>query len=154
MKSKTEIYTVSKTEKAIKSAFSALLPVVYFVLCYKAGAEAEAGLDGVVWLLLYTFACALVYAVPFVITQSRIKARAGDSIKPYIAADALFVFLPAAVSSLASALLFYIFSSDRGYIWFFAFVLLAAFILITLYFWLSYYVNIVIARKIKSRGKR
>ena len=144
-----EVYAPSTLEKIIKAIFSALLPVVYFVLCFKVNAE-----EPLVWLLPFTFICVFAYSAPFIYTQSRIKARGGESIKPYIASDALFVLLPAVICSLASALVFYIFTPDSELIWFFALILTAAFILISAYFWLSYYMNVTIARKIRARRQR
>ena len=135
-------YTLTKKTKIIKAAFSAALPLVYYVLCFCLG------VSSIIWVLPLTFLMAIGYTIPLFINLGKIKKGNYVSVRPFIVSDLLFGILPSVLSTFAVALGLYIFISGFELVFMFAIIISAIFVVVNLYFWLSYYINNTVVKRI------
>ncbi len=135
-------YTLTKKSKIIKAALSAALPVVYYVLCLCLG------VSSILWVLPLTFIMAISYTIPLFLNVRKIKFGNYNSIKPFVMSDLAFWMLPSVLSAFLLALGIYIFTDGLELVFMFAIILSALFVFVNLYFWLSYYVNNTILKRL------
>ena len=138
-------YKAGRKEKIIRLATALVLPLIFYLVCYfmKVGS--------ILWILPMTFILALLFTVPCFINVGKIKNGNYESVKPFILTDLLYYLLPAVGMSFASALFLYLFFDEFKFIFILTIILVSLFILIDAYFWLSYYVNNTIGRRMKKR---
>ena len=136
---------ISKKAKIGKAVFYTLLPVSYIIVCN------FVTIANLLWLLPISAFVAVLYTIPFFIIQSKIKAKAVVSIKPFILSDLLYALLPSCGVSFFLSIGIYIFSDIGSTAMLFCGIIIGMFILITLYFWLSYYMYGIVYKKIKSK---
>jgi len=135
-------YTLTKKAKIIKAALSAALPLVYYGLCY------FLGVSSILWILPLTFIMGIAYTVPLFINVKKIKNSNYLSVKPFILSDLLYWILPSVSSTFALALGLYLFIEGFELVFMFAIILSVLFIIVNLYFWLSYYINNTVIKRI------
>lgn len=137
-------YTLTKKSKIIKAALSAALPVIYYILCLCLG------VSSVFWILPLTFLMAVSYTIPLFINVRKIKCGNFVSVKPFIISDLLFWMTPSVLSAFLLALGIYIFTEGLELVFMFAIILSALFVFVNLYFWLSYYVNNTVIKRLSK----
>jgi len=138
-------YTLTLRSKIIKGVYSGVLPVVYYLLCF------YLGVSSIFWVLPLTFVVALLYAIPLFVNVSRIKNGDYISIKPFIVGDLLYSIAPSVGVAFIAALVIYLFVKGLELVFMFTIILTLLFVLVNLYFWLSYYVNNTIVKRIFNR---
>ncbi len=117
-----------------------ILPDIYLFICY--------GTDLALFLLLPTLLLvSIAYIVPFFINSTKIKNERVEGIKGFIFCDFLFSFIPSVVGCFFVSLFLYIFFKEFSDIWFFTTIIIVVYTVLTLYFWLRYYVVNCIAHR-------
>lgn len=134
---------VSKA-KAGRSVYSALLPLLYLIACYKVG------VTSVLLFIPFAMIVTLLFMLPFFINVHKIKQATVASIKPFILDDLLFSALPSIATAFFASLAMYIFFDGFQLIWMFSSTAIVLFVVFTLYIWLVYWINNSIAKKLKK----
>lgn len=126
-----------------KCILSAILPWAYLLVCF-----------GFKYKLILFFPALLLlsflYIAPFFTQAAQAKNEDIKSIKPFIISDALFALLPSLLSCTLTSVVLDVFFEGFDLVWFFSPILMAVFVFLTLYFWLKYYVNNKVLKKIKK----
>ncbi len=136
---------LSKKATIVKAVFYALLPLAYLTVCN------FIHIESVIWLLPISALVAILYTIPHFAMQAKAKSKEVITVKPFIISDLLYALLPSYGVAFFFTVGVYVFADGGDACWLFCCIALATFTLITLYFWLSYYIYGIVYKKIKSR---
>lgn len=131
---------------AVRCIISFLLPHIYIFICY--GTEL-----GLLLLLPTVFIISLVYIIPFLINGAKIKAASVPTIVSFVISDLLFSIIPSVAGCFFTSLVLYIFFEGFKDIWFFSTIIIVVYTVLTLYFWLKYYVANSISKHREQHGE-
>ncbi len=131
-------------ENIIKTTLGICLPLAYYYVCFW-------GYYSILFFIPVTIVVSVLYSVPYFLNAHRIKNDKVTSIKAFIVNDALFSMLPAASCCILTAIILETFFTGYDDVWLFAVILLLIFILVSLYFWLRYYITQNVIKRLKAK---
>lgn len=129
---------------ALRAVYSAILPLAFLFVC---GIPSFSSLMFFMPALIVT---AVLYLLPLYFSLAKIKSDTVKSIKPYILKDLLFSLLPAVAVCFFASLFIHLFVDGFALIWFFSPIIICTVVLVTLYFWLLYWFNNSLVKKVKK----
>ena len=115
----------------LRAAYGVLLPIVYALVSYLAGAE-----NTLAYVLISLFVLALLYAVPLCWTTWRLRRGPIAFVGPVILADALAYLLPVVLSCILTEAVQTVAAEDRTGAGFISLVIIVILTLISCVFWL------------------
>lgn len=125
----------SKNSKIYKAVFSLMLAPLYMLLSYAINTD-----DGFLDIILSVIPIGCLYTVPFWISLAYIKKYRVERLGKYIALDALITLMPAIFGILFSEIIVTLINGTSSANGFSTVVFSSLYIIVSLIFWLLYFV--------------
>lgn len=130
-----------EANKIARLTLSVALPLAFYLGCI------FIQVSSILWLIPFTFVLVLLFAIPFIVTLSKIKNEPSPSVKPLIFTDLLYYLIPTITVSFLLGLFLYIFFPAFKHVFMLTIILFMVTVFTCLVFWLSYIINNALSKR-------